>query len=423
LLAVGAHPKTEITLIIELHLLQSFPVSNLNRDDLGQPKTARFGGVTRARISSQSLKRAARDGLDKHGLNPEELGKRSKRHGEEAAKILVERGDVTKDLEEARRVTELALQLLGFKLDDKRRLSYLLFLLSTAPHALADACQEHWAIFSRELTKHDAPLEKKDGRRTPQNETEWIKSLSKSPRGPLLPFKKAAEDSFLQGGRQAVDIALFGRMIADHSGKNVTAASQVAHALSTHGVTTDFDYFTALDDFSRSEEPGAGMVGTVEFNAACYYRYANLDLDQLHENLWPTSKDTKAAPDTDLLARTTKAWLRTFIHAVPNGKQATMSARTVPETLFAVVRDQGAWNLANAFLKPVTDTDDLLTASTDRLLRRYSKIESFYGKNQIRGSIFHTLADDAPEDTSTHRPAATCDEFVQYILETAECTR
>ncbi|GGX22786.1 type I-E CRISPR-associated protein Cas7/Cse4/CasC [Streptomyces noursei] len=412
-------------MIIELHLLQSFPVSNLNRDDLGQPKTARFGAVTRARISSQSLKRAARDSLDKYGLNPEELGKRSKRHGEKAAEILVERG-VGQDFDTACRVTELALKVLGFKLDDKRRLSYLLFLLSTAPRALADACEEHWDTLVRELGKRDVELEKKTSGKTSKvkTEKEWISSLQKSPSGPLLSFKKATQDAFLQGSRQAVDIALFGRMIADHSDKNVIAASQVAHALSTHGVTTDFDYFTALDDFSRGEEPGAGMVGTIEFNAACYYRYANLDLDQLRTNLWPTHKDTEAVPDPDdLVARTVQAWLRAFIHAVPSGKQATMAARTVPETLFAVVRDHGAWNLANAFLKPVTDANDLLAASTDRLLRRYAKIKSFYGDDQIRGSAFHTLADEVPDAANTHHSAVTCDEFVQYILETAGCTR
>ncbi|MGW0734431.1 type I-E CRISPR-associated protein Cas7/Cse4/CasC [Streptomyces sp. NPDC002851] len=413
-------------MIIELHLLQSFPVSNLNRDDLGQPKTARFGGVTRARISSQSLKRAARDSLDKYGLNPEELGKRSKRHGEKAASILVERG-ITQDLDDARSVTELALKVLGFKLDDKKRLSYLLFLLSTAPYTLADACEEHWHTFKDELDKRDAQLKEKSGKKSkPASEADWIKALQKSKpgEGPLLAFKKATEDAFLQGGRQAVDIALFGRMIADHSHKNVSAASQVAHALSTHGVTTDFDYFTALDDFSRGEEPGAGMVGTIEFNAACYYRYANLDLDQLHANLWLNGKDAEAVPDPeDLIARAAEAWLRSFIHAVPNGKQTTMSARTVPETLFAVVRDQGAWNLANAFLKPVTDTNDLLAASTNRLLRHYSKIATFYGDEQIRGGVFHTLADDVPEAAGIVDPAATCDEFIQYVLDAAGCAR
>src|SRR6266508_2221569 len=46
--------------LIAIHMLQNHAPSNLNRDDNGDPKDALFGGVRRARISSQSLKRSIR---------------------------------------------------------------------------------------------------------------------------------------------------------------------------------------------------------------------------------------------------------------------------------------------------------------------------------------------------------------------------
>src|SRR5580704_11593007 len=98
-------------MLIELHLLQSFPVSNLNRDDIGQPKTVRFGGYTRGRISSQCLKRAARGLLPVYGLQESELGWRTKRLADAAAGLLTSRG---RPAEDAAAIAETGLESLGF---------------------------------------------------------------------------------------------------------------------------------------------------------------------------------------------------------------------------------------------------------------------------------------------------------------------
>ena len=45
---------------IQLHLLTAYPPANLNRDDMGSPKTAKMGGYDRLRVSSQCLKRTWR---------------------------------------------------------------------------------------------------------------------------------------------------------------------------------------------------------------------------------------------------------------------------------------------------------------------------------------------------------------------------
>ncbi|GAA5056269.1 CRISPR system Cascade subunit CasC [Thermocatellispora tengchongensis] len=404
-------------MIIELHLLQSFPVSNLNRDQLGQPKTARFGGVTRARISSQALKRAVRDDFGLHGLHQNELGIRSKRFAEEAARFLVDRHGKTEDPAQALAATQLALLVLSIALDDKERLpTYLLFLTHGAAERLAALCDAHWPLLSRTLADHDKQNKEKNGREEKLTKSK-VETLMKSS-APLKKLRAEVLDKFLKPA-QAVDIALFGRMIADHPERNVTAASQVAHALSTHGVTTEFDYFTALDDLSRADETGASMLGTQEFNTACYYRYANLDLDQLRSNLRPFAVNGDRGPQADpaLVARATYAWLAGFIEAVPRGKQASMASRTSPETFFAVIRERGAWNLANAFLRPVEDADDLMAVSTERLLHHYTKLTRFYDTHAAPTSILTTLADGVriPEGAATQSPD-TCSGFISAVL-------
>ncbi|GAA0514038.1 hypothetical protein GCM10011581_36920 [Saccharopolyspora subtropica] len=137
------------------------------------------------------------------------------------------------------------------------------------------------------------------------------------------------------------------------------------------------------------------MIGTVDFNAACYDRYANLALGQLAKNL---------RGDEDLIARTAGAWLRAFVNANPSGKQNSTAARTKPETLLTVVRDHGAWNLANAFLRPVIG-DDLLGESTRRMLDHFSRLRGFYGDDELRKVIAAAATSELPalegSDTAT----------------------
>ena len=345
-------------MIIELHLLQSFPVSNLNRDDVGQPKTATFGGSPRARISSQSLKRAARLLFTRNGLDGDDVGVRTKRLPDEAAKLLAERGF---DADTGRAAAFAALQKMGLGIDKRGLTEYLLFVSRESIKLLADHCEANWdALTAAGKGKTAKAKADKAG------QTELARILD---------------------ARRAADVALFGRMIADNTDLNVDAASQVAHAISTHAVTTEFDYYTAVDDLKPTDKPGADMIGTIDFNTACYYRYANVDLAQLTKNL---------DGDEDLVERTAKAWLGAFIDAVPGGKQNSTAARTMPDTLLAVVREHGAWNLANAFLSPVTGSEDLMGESTRSLLLHYARLRRFYGDTGIRTSVAASVSGDLP---------------------------
>lgn len=393
-------------MILELHLLQSFPVSNLNRDDLGQPKSATFGGVQRARISSQAQKRAARQKFTEHGLASTAYGARTKRL---ASKSAAELGDRGYPEEIAHDVVTAALRGFGFGVEKTKLTKYLLYVGHDATTALADYCASNWdtLIKSIEAAKTETQKEaKKKGKKLSETEDYSIKvPKSNDMKKGSAEYREA--EKILDAARTA-DIALFGRMIADNSDFNVDAASQVAHALSTHAVTTEFDYYTALDDFKPDDAPGADMIGTVDFNTACYYRYANLDLDQLRENL---------PGDEELVAQAAKAWFQAFIHATPTGKQTTTAARTKPETLLGTVRTSGAWNLANAFLRPVAGTD-LLGASTERLFSHFESLRGFYGSSELQtvaGAALSCNSEPLPDaDTVTN-----LDEFTSRLLNTA----
>jgi CRISPR system Cascade subunit CasC len=371
--------------IIELHLLQSFPVSNLNRDDTGQPKTATFGGHVRGRISSQSLKRAARLLFNKYGLDQSEVGVRTKRLIDSVTDALVLQD---REWDQARSVAMAAVRQLGFGVPDEKKglTQYLLFVSRESIDHLTGYCLSNWEALERYASAKTAAQQGK------------------------VKVDKAgqAEVRRLLDASRAADIALFGRMIADNKDLNVNAASQVAHAISTHVVVTEFDFYTAIDDLKPDEEAGADMIGTIDFTTACYYRYANVDLDQLAENL---------QGDDDLAGRTAKAWLSAFINAVPGGKQNSMSARTMPDTLLGVVRDRGAWNLANAFLKPVAD-DDIMAGSTSRLMDYFGNLRRFYGASQIRTATAASVAGEIPAAAGVG-VVTSVDDFTAAVLASA----
>lgn len=355
-------------MIIELHLLQSFPVSNLNRDDVGQPKTATFGGHVRGRISSQSLKRSARLLFQEYGLDESEVGVRTKRLLDKVTERLTLDGH---DVDRTRPVVTAALEQLGFGVDTERGLTeYLLYVGQEAVDHLTRYCRDHWDTLEALASASSKPSKEKQ---TPKKKAKPDKATQ-------------AEVRRILDASRAADIALFGRMIADNKDLNVDAASQVAHAISIHVVATEFDFYTAVDDLKPQAESGADMLGTIDFNSACYYRYANVDLVQLAENL---------QGDLDLVQRTVRAWLLAFIHAVPSGKQNSTAARTMPDTLLGVVRDHGAWNLANAFLRPVV-AEDIMADSTDRLLEHFAKLRGFYGAEHIRTVSAASVSGEIP---------------------------
>jgi CRISPR system Cascade subunit CasC len=327
---------------LELHILQNFAPSNLNRDDTGSPKHCEFGGYRRARISSQCIKRAIRLAFRQQGLVPtEQLALRSKRFVDRIGEELAAR--TGQPLELAKRVVKEALATLNIKLaGGGEKTKYLLYFGRQEIEQIREFAQQHW-------DRLDDSTAAGQGTKLLANE-----------------LKK-----HLDGGG-AADLALFGRMLADLPEKNIDAAAQVAHAISTHEVTTQFDYYTAVDDLKPEETAGADMIGTVEFNSACYYRYANVDLDQLRSNL---------KNDWELAVNTVAAFVQASIEAIPTGKQNSFAAHNPPALIVALLRRRGSWSLANAFLKPVRPgrDGDLVCASARALDEHWKELVDLYG--------------------------------------------
>jgi CRISPR system Cascade subunit CasC len=360
-------------MIIELHILQNFAPSNLNRDDTGSPKDCEFGGYRRARISSQCFKRAMRQAFKEQKLiNDAHLAARTKRLVDEIASRLEERG---KAEDEARRVVEAILNGVKLTVKDDGKTQYLLFLGADEIKAIADLCIQHWDALS---TIASAPAVEEGSTRRGRS-----RDVKKAGAEAVPAEVRKALLEVLNGGR-AADLALFGRMLADLPEKNIDAASQVAHAISTNKVSIEFDFYTAVDDLRPEDTQGSDMLGTVEFNSACFYRYANIDVEQLKGNL---------GDDEELAHKTIAAFMRAAVTGVPSGKQNSMAAQNPPSFVFVVARDTGLWSLANAFVKPVRPTHDgdLIENSIKALDEYWGQLNAMYGAEQIKGKWVASL--------------------------------
>jgi CRISPR system Cascade subunit CasC len=175
----------------------------------------------------------------------------------------------------------------------------------------------------------------------------------------------------------APDIALFGRMLAEHPDLNIDAASQVAHAISTHRISMEMDFYTAVDELNINDS-GAGMMGFTGYDSACFYRYARIDWGQLYKNL---------DKNTELTRQTVEGFLRAAFDAIPSGKQNGFAAYNPPSLLLAVVRKAGmGWSLANAFERPVSPerTNGGYVAPSVKALDDYwQRLATVYGDNNL----------------------------------------
>lgn len=389
---------------IELHILQNFAPSNLNRDDTGAPKDCELGGWRRARISSQCQKRAVREQFRLDGLLAhDELATRTKRLAHQVTQRLVEEHQV--DPEVASQLAIGAIEGVGFgrntkgEGEDLWKTEYLLFVPRRVVHELARliaANQEKLMGLVGEPDDGGKKKGKKSKKDAYDNEV-----------------RKEVEGLF-EDARGAVDLALFGRMIADKPKWNVDAACQVAHAISTNRLQSDFDFFTAVDDFKPDDTAGSDMMGTVQFNSSCYYRYAVLDVKSLRENLQVDDAD-------ELVSKSIGAFVRAFVSAIPTGKQNSMAAHNFPSYVLAVVRNGGqALSMTNAFLKPARPNED-----RDLVDESVSKLEGYFGRlADVRGPSFAmSWADrDLADADGVLRAARLNELFDQVASRASEAT-
>lgn len=378
---------------LELHIIQSVPVACLNRDDLNSPKTAVFGGVQRARVSSQSWKRAIREMASKEIDNSGHFkGKRSRLFIE---KISAELKKLGEDEAIAYALSQCAGHYLA-KLDPKHEgkvktliflspLEYEIFakllfaLKDTDKRKLADAIEsvDKAKLAKDEDTDEDSDDEvsekknKGEKKLTAKQFSKLVASILKTPIEKAFKGEKKDTKSL---PKDAADIALFGRMVANDHSLTVEAASMFSHALSTHKVDNEIDFFAAVDDLQPKEESGAGMTSTLEFNSATYYRFAALNLDMLadEEHLGSMTSEER------------KSVVRTFaeatIKAIPGARKNTMNGNTLPVYVLGVVREKGhPVQLVNAFETPVRSSQGYAAKSIELLKTEYTKLADTWG--------------------------------------------
>ena len=317
-----------MSIFIDFHVLQTVPPSCVNRDDTGSPKTAVYGGTVRARVSSQAWKHAMREKF-KEIFAEEDLGVRTKFVVEMVEKEMIS-ADPAINADECHQKAVKALELAGLTVKAKKgeteKADALFFMSFKQAKAIA------------ELAK-DIDLK--------------VKSADKETVKALKDALKAAP---------SVDIALFGRMAASDPTLNYDAAAQVAHAISTHTIQNEYDYFTAVDDMQADDNAGAGHLGTVEFNSSTLYRYATVNATELASTLGKEN-----------VAETVKKFGKAFIKSMPTGKINTFANNTLPDMVYVTVRSDQPVNLCGAFETPVKKSDAGYTAASEKILLEYAE--------------------------------------------------
>ena len=319
---------------IELHILQSFPVSCLNRDDLNSPKTAVFGGAQRARVSSKCWKRAIREQAKE--LQPELFkGERTRYIVQPIIDSLLELGKSKKDADE-----------LGKKIAD-------------------------------EIATKDTEIKTKTLLFTSQSEVEsfareYVNASSDIAR------KKSIENLLKKSPHDAADIAIFGRMVASDYTVKLEGAAVFSHALSTHKVDNDIDFFSAVDDLQPEEETGAGHTSTLEFNSATYYRFAALNLDMLFD------ENNLACLDNEKRKKIVRAFIKSTLEAVPVARRNSQNGDVRPNYVLCVIREKGhPVQLVNAFEEPVFSKNGIIKRSIELLDKEYESLKNTWGLEAV----------------------------------------
>lgn len=326
-----------MTRFVQLHVLTSYPPSNLNRDDTGRPKTALVGDANRLRLSSQSQKRAWRTSNVFEVALAGSLGTRTKLMGKQVFNDLKAGG-------------------IGEK---------------TAREWAKEIAKQFGKLKSEKKTENDADLEIEQLAHFSPEEKDAIDALVKA----LVARNEAPtadELKLLSRPRRAVDIAMFGRMLADSAEFNVEAAVQVAHAITVHKAAVEDDYFSAVDDLNKREDTGAGHIGERGYGAGLFYLYIAIDRELLKKNL---------GGDEALTARALEALIHAITKVSPTGMQNSFASRAYASYVLAEKGNQQPRSLAQAYLKPVKPfgDEDIFEKSVAALETRLNNFDAVYG--------------------------------------------
>lgn len=347
-----------MTLVIDIHALQTVPPSLINRDDTGAPKSAIFGGVPRQRVSSQAWKRAIRRYFE-HEIGQEAVGLRSRNLPEVIVNRVLEISPefgLEEAIEGVQNLFKAPGAKQGIKLvepkvskdgedsDNQSPYPTTAALLFLSPHQIERAAQAIVDADGGKITK--------------------------------------AEATDILDTKHSVDMAMFGRMLADAPAFNIDASVQVAHAIGVHESEPEFDYYTAVDDvLEDAEEIGAGMIGTTQMMSSTLYRFATINVEGLATNLGNMDMANKAAV----------LFIKAFIESMPTGKQNTFANNTLPELVYVAVRNTRSVSLVNAFEDPVGREDSTRRrAAAEALAQEARDIEDVYGMKPLAAYVLAT---------------------------------
>ncbi len=341
---------------IQLHILTSYPPANLNRDDMGSPKTARMGGYDRLRVSSQCLKRTWRTSDIFEKAMKGHIGTRTKEMGVKIYAKFIDHGvKEKKALEWTKKIAGVFGKLKSLSKNEKTAIKKL-EADERIKEELVEVEIEQLVFFDREEEKDIFTL------------VDVIVSRDNG-EGPT-----EEELNLLRQKVVSVDIALFGRMLASSPANNVEAACQVAHAISVHPVVIEDDYFTAVDDLNNGlDDMGAAHIGETRFAAGLFYSYICINHELLIENL---------GNNTALATKSIKALIEAAVKVAPTGKQNSFASRAYASYVLAEKGDQQPRSLSVAYLKPITqrENDDYVKDSITSLIKQKDSFDRVYGE-------------------------------------------
>lgn len=352
---------TSERLFLDIHAIQAVPPANINRDDTGSPKTAQFGGVTRARVSSQCWKRAIRNYFKEYS-SINNVGMRTNELVSYIANLITKQDSTIKE-DDALKLAEETIKKAGISTTGRK---------SNPDHKIIKApffisCKEAEAFAAACIAK--------------ETKKETLQNILK--------------DDI------SIDIALFGRMLADDPSLAVDAAAQVAHAISTHAIEDEFDFYTAVDEALPEGQMGASMMDTIEYNSSTLYRYANIGLHNLYGQFLHDKHDKKDVIDT------AKLFVDAFIKSMPTGKINSFAYQTLPQAIIVSLRDDRPVNMITAFEKPIKSENGYTDPSIKKLFEEYGKYDKILDKprfteylildelnvGEIDGNAAHNLND------------------------------
>lgn len=390
-------------MLIEIHMLKNYPATNLNRDDSGAPKTCYFGGVQRGRISSQCQKRSWRTSplfamLESQGWRsralPElvaaELADLPEKAVIHAKKLISTIGTSAKTQEKkaAKEEQDTANNAAGKTPSVAASTTGQLIFFSPADvKALAEAVRAIW-----------------------QENGESVPAFEKVKKSDALSslVKNAAPRAI------TLDIALFGRMTTSQAFVDVESAMQVAHAVSTHAVNLESDYFTAVDDLLGADSPGAGMIGDIDFDSCCYYQYASLDMDKLRENL-------KNSPEAQArVGELLPVLLQVMAETNPSGKQNSFAGHVMPEAVMVEFKTEKIpLNYANAFAEPVSRySTHIAKDSIDKLAGEIDLMDDCYALPVAHRAWMALRSENQPKHCERFRQfRQLCEACAQWARE------